>query len=43
MAAFQKHLPNAKVIRIPGADHYVFMSNRAEVLTDFNAFSDALP
>ncbi len=41
--AFQKHLPTAKVIRIPNADHYVFVSNTAEVQRDVNAFLDALP
>lgn len=41
--AFQKHLPGAKVIRIPNADHYVFFSNRAQVERDVNAFLNALP
>jgi non-heme chloroperoxidase len=31
-------VPNAHVITLPGANHYVFLSNEAEVLRDINAF-----
>ncbi len=37
-AAFEKGLPNAKVVRIPNANHYVFLSNEADVLREMNAF-----
>jgi non-heme chloroperoxidase len=36
--AFENGLPTAKVVRIPHADHYVFLSNEAEVLREVNAF-----
>jgi hypothetical protein len=36
--AFEDGLPNAKVVRIPHADHYVFRSNEADVLREMNAF-----
>jgi pimeloyl-ACP methyl ester carboxylesterase len=43
IAAFKRHLPSAKVIQVPHADHYVFVSNRAEVLRDVNEFLKSLP
>jgi non-heme chloroperoxidase len=39
---FRRGLPHAKVIVIRCADHFVFMSNRDEVLRDINAFMNAL-
>jgi non-heme chloroperoxidase len=36
--AFEKGLPSAKVVRIPHANHYVFISNEADVLGDMDAF-----
>lgn len=38
IAAFENGLPNAKVVRIANADHFVFVSNEAEVLKEMNAF-----
>jgi non-heme chloroperoxidase len=35
--AFER-LPNAKVVRLPFASHYVFFSNEADVLREMNAF-----
>jgi pimeloyl-ACP methyl ester carboxylesterase len=40
--AFQKGLPSAKVVRIPNADHFVFLSNEADVLREMNAFVGGL-
>jgi pimeloyl-ACP methyl ester carboxylesterase len=40
--AFER-LPNAKVIRLPFANHYVFFSNEADVLREMNAFIGNLP
>jgi len=40
--AFEKGLPSAKVIRIPNANHYVFVSNEADVLREMNAFIEGL-
>lgn len=42
-AHFEKENPNAKVIRIANASHYVYRSNQADVLREMNAFMDALP
>ena len=43
IAGFEKGLPNAHVIKIAHADHFVYMSNTAEVLRDINAFIERLP
>jgi non-heme chloroperoxidase len=36
--AFEEGLPDAHVVRIPNAHHYVFMSNEADVLREMRAF-----
>jgi pimeloyl-ACP methyl ester carboxylesterase len=41
--AFEEGLPHAKVVRLPRANHFVFLSNEADVLRDVNAFLEALP
>jgi pimeloyl-ACP methyl ester carboxylesterase len=41
-AAFEKALPNARVVRLPYAAHSVFRSNEAEVVREMNAFMEAL-
>jgi non-heme chloroperoxidase len=41
--AFETQVPQAEIIRIAQADHYVFQSNEAEVLRDMNAFIAKLP
>jgi len=38
VAGFEKGLPSAKVVRLPNADHFVFVSNEADVLREMNAF-----
>jgi non-heme chloroperoxidase len=40
--AFEDGLPTAKVVRLPRANHYVFLSNEADVLREVNAFLAAL-
>ena len=40
--AFESALPTAHVVRIPGANHYVFVSNEADVLREMEAFVSAL-
>ena len=35
--------PNARIVRLPNADHFVFESNEADVLREMNAFMDGLP
>ena len=39
----EAHYPNAHVVRLPNANHYVFLSNEADVLREMNAFMDGLP
>jgi len=41
--AFETGLPSARVVRIPHASHYVFLSNAADVLREMNSFISALP
>jgi non-heme chloroperoxidase len=41
--AFETQVLNAKVIRIPHANHYVFRSNEADVLREMNAFIATVP
>ncbi|MCU1248594.1 MAG: alpha/beta hydrolase [Edaphobacter sp.] len=42
-SAFETQVPNAKVIRIPHANHYLFRSNEEDVLREMNAFIATLP
>jgi pimeloyl-ACP methyl ester carboxylesterase len=41
--AFEKGVPFARVVRLPRANHYVFLSNEADVLREMNAFIASLP
>lgn len=41
--AFEKGIPSARVVRLPKANHYVFLSNEADVLREMNTFLSALP
>jgi pimeloyl-ACP methyl ester carboxylesterase len=43
IAAFKKGQPKAQVIVIPHANHFVFMSNKGEVLRDIDTFVANLP
>ena len=36
--AFEKGVPSARVVRLPGAKHFVFRSNEADVLREMRAF-----
>src|ERR1039457_1022648 len=36
--AFEKGVPSARVVRIAHANHFVFVSNEADVLREMNAF-----
>ena len=40
--AFETGLPTARVVRIPHANHYVFLSNEADVLREMDAFIEGL-
>jgi non-heme chloroperoxidase len=41
--ALQSAIPTARLIRIAGADHYIFISNQAEVLFELRSFMRRLP
>lgn len=41
--AFQRGNPQATVLRIPNADHFIFQSNEAEVLQAISLFTASLP
>ncbi len=41
--AVKSSLPKARVVTIPNASHFVFLSNQAEVLRDIRAFIAGLP
>jgi pimeloyl-ACP methyl ester carboxylesterase len=36
--AFEKGIPSARVVRLPHADHFIFLSNEADVLREMNTF-----
>jgi non-heme chloroperoxidase len=40
--AFEMGTPQARVVRIPQAQHYVFLSNEADVVREMTAFMDGL-
>jgi non-heme chloroperoxidase len=40
--AFESGVPSARVVRLPHANHYVFLSNEADVLREMNAFLETL-
>jgi pimeloyl-ACP methyl ester carboxylesterase len=41
--AFESGVPSARVIRLPHANHFVFISNEDDVLREMNAFLSNLP
>jgi pimeloyl-ACP methyl ester carboxylesterase len=41
--AFERGVPHARVVRLPNASHYVFLSHEAEVLREMNTFITSLP
>jgi non-heme chloroperoxidase len=41
--AFEKGVPAARVVRVPNATHYIYISNEADVLGEIRAFVDKLP
>jgi len=40
--AFANGVPSARVVRLPHANHYIFLSNETDVLREMNAFIGAL-
>jgi pimeloyl-ACP methyl ester carboxylesterase len=43
VAAFERQVRSAHVVRIPNATHYVFKSNEADVIREIDAFIATLP
>jgi pimeloyl-ACP methyl ester carboxylesterase len=41
--AFESGVPSARVVRLPHANHYVFLSNEPDVLREMNTFLANLP
>lgn len=41
-AAFEANVTGARVVRVPGADHYIWVSNESDVLRDIGAFVNNL-
>ncbi len=41
--ALQRGIPSARVVRIPHANHYVFLTNESDVLRAINTFVSGLP
>jgi len=41
-AAFEKAMPSARVVRVPRADHYLFLSNESDVIREMRAFLGSL-
>jgi len=35
-------VPSARIVMIPNADHYVYLSNEAQVVGEMNAFLNTL-
>ncbi|AXC13336.1 putative hydrolase [Acidisarcina polymorpha] len=40
---FRQGVPSARIVMIPNADHYVYLSNEAQVAREMNDFLDTLP
>ena len=40
--AFEDGVPTARVVRLPGADHFVYLSNEADVLREMKSFLSTL-
>ena len=43
LKTFEDGVPTARIVRVPGAHHYVFLSNETDVLREINAFLRSLP
>jgi non-heme chloroperoxidase len=40
---FRRGVPGARIVMIPNADHYVYLSNEAQVIAEMNEFLASLP
>ena len=43
IAAFERLVPSARIVRLRHANHHVFLSNEGDVLREMNAFFEDLP
>jgi non-heme chloroperoxidase len=41
--AVEASIPRARIVRLPGANHYVYLSNEADVIREMRAFVRGLP
>ncbi|CAN5763268.1 hypothetical protein BH10ACI4_BH10ACI4_11160 [soil metagenome] len=41
--AFSRGVPSARIVKIPNADHYVYLSNETQVVHEMNAFLATIP
>ena len=42
LSDLEKRLPNARIVRIPFASHFIYRSNEAQVVREMNAFMDGI-
>jgi non-heme chloroperoxidase len=42
VASFEAGVPNSRVVRMPHANHYVFLSNETDVLREMRSFLEGL-
>lgn len=42
LTALEKRLPNARIVRIPFASHFIYRSNEAQVVREMNAFMEGV-
>jgi non-heme chloroperoxidase len=40
--SFRRGVPSARIVVIPNADHYVYLSNESQVVRAMNEFLDSL-
>ena len=40
--SFRRGVPSARIVVIPNADHYVYLSNKAQVVRAMNEFLNSL-
>ena len=43
LKAFEQGVPTARVVRLPHANHFIFISNEADVLREIVSFASNLP
>jgi non-heme chloroperoxidase len=41
--SFTRGVPTARIVKIPNADHYLYLTNEAQVIAEMNKFLNSLP